>query len=362
MHDWALDPAVVHLNHGSFGGCPRAVLEASAAIRARLEASPMRFFVLEWQDELDRAREALAGFVHAPADRLVFVPNATTGVAIALASLRLAPDDEILILEDGYRAVKNQAARTGARIVTVPMPRPHDPDQLVAAVQQAITPRTRVALLDHITSPTALIIPLARIVPLLAGVTIIVDGAHAPGQLALDVAALGVDFYAGNCHKWLCAPKAGGFFYAASPVPPLVTSHGASAEYGPANRFHAELDWAGTYDPTAVLSVPAAIATVAELGDGWPRTIAHNHALALTLAERLGGTPIAPASSFGSMVAMAIAPVDDHVQLDLLREGFEVPLIPTPRGHLLRVSAHLYNHPADADRLARALHGRVTFI
>lgn len=363
MHDWALDPGVVHLNHGSFGGCPRAVIEASAAIRARLEASPMRFFLLEWQDELDRAREALAGFVRAPAAQLAFVPNATTGVAIALASLQVAAGDELLVLEDGYRACKNQLARlaerTGARVVVVPMPRPHDPDQLVAAVRAAITPHTKVALLDHITSPTALIIPLERIVPLLGGATIIVDGAHAPGQLALDISALNVHYYAGNCHKWLCGPKASGFLYAPPSTRPLVTSHGASREYGPDNRFHAELDWAGTYDPTAALSVPAAIATVAELGDGWPRTIAHNHALALALAERLGGTPIAPASSFGSMVAMPIAPVDDRVQLDLLREGFEVPLIATARGHLIRVCAHLYNHPSDADRLARALHGRV---
>ena len=373
MSDWALAPDVVHLNHGSYGGCPRAVLEASAAIRARLEAAPMRFFVLEWQAELDRARAALAEFVRAPDDRLVFVPSATAGVQVALDSTPVAAGDELLVLEDGYRACRNQLARLahdrGARVVVVPMPRPHDPDELVDAVRRAVTPRTRIALLDHVTSPTAIVVPIARLLPLLPGATVIVDGAHAPGQLALDVGALlaqGVAWYAGNNHKWLCAPKATGFLVAADPTAarPLVVSHGASPEYGPPNRFHALLDWPGTHDPTAHLSVPAAIATIAALGDGWPRTIAHNHALARALCALLGGTPIAPPDATGSMVAMPVE-VDgdpDALQRALLREGFEVPLIPTPRGVLLRVSAHLYNRADDADRLAAALHGRVRMI
>ncbi len=373
MADWALDPDVVHLNHGSYGGCPRVVLEASAAIRARLEAAPMRFFVLEWQAELDRARAALAEFIRAPDDRLAFVPNATTGVQIALASTPIAAGDELLVLEDAYRACRNQLARLAdarcATIVTVAMPRPFDPDQLVDAVRRAVTPRTRLALLDHVTSPTAIAIPLERIVPMLAGVTVIVDGAHAPGQLALDVGALlslGVAWYAGNSHKWLCAPKSTGFLVAAAPesTRPIVTSHGASPEYGPPNRFHAELDWSGTHDPTAHLSVPAAIAAIAELGDGWPRTIKRNHDLALELCARLGGTPVAPPSSIGTMIAMPIEYLTDpmELQLALLRDGFEVPLVDSARGPLLRVSAHLYNTAADADRLAAALHGRVRFV
>jgi isopenicillin-N epimerase len=373
VSDWALAPDVVHLNHGSYGGCPRAVLEASAAIRARLEAAPMRFFVLEWQAELDRARGALAEFVRAPDDRLAFLPNATTGVQLALASTPLATGDELLVLEDAYRACRNQLARraaeTGAQIVTVPMPRPFDPDQLVEAIARAVTPRTRIALLDHVTSGTAIVVPLERILPALAGITVIVDGAHAPGQLALDVGALlsrGVAWYAGNNHKWLCAPKSTGFVVAADPdaARPIVTSHGASAEYGPANRFHAELDWPGTHDPTAHLSVPAAIATIAELGDGWPRTIARNHALVLELCARLGGTPIAPPDSLGTMAAMPIELAGDpgEIQIALLRDGFEVPIVATARGPLLRVSAHLYNEAADADRLAAALRGRVRMI
>ena len=373
LHDWALDPDVLHLNHGSYGGCPRAVLEASAAIRARLEASPMRFFVIEWQAELDRARSALAELLHAPDDRLAFLASATAGVQLALDSTPIAAGDELLVLEDGYRACRNQLARIaaerGAHVVVVPMPRPHDPDQLVEAIARARTPRTKLALLDHVTSPTAIVVPLERILPRLAGVTVIVDGAHAPGQLALDVGALlelGVAWYAGNNHKWLCAPKASGFVVAAAPAVarPLVASHGASPEYGPANRFHAQLDWQGTHDPTAHLSVPAAIATVALLGDGWPRTIARNHALALELCARLGGTPLAPPSAIGTMAAMPVELTGDAdaLQLALLRDGFEVPIIETPRGPLLRVSAHLYNRAEDADRLASALHGRVRFV
>lgn len=370
---WALDPAIVHLNHGSYGGCPTAVLAAAAALRARLEAAPMRFLVLEWQGELDRARDALAAFVHAPAEQLVFLPNATTGTAIALAAAELAAGDDVLTTDHAYRACKNQldrlAAARGARVIVAPIELPYDPDRSAAAIVGAVTPRTRLALLDHVTSPTALVMPLERVVPALAarGVQIAIDGAHAPGQLALDVAALlaqGVTWYAGNNHKWLCAPKGTGFLVATTPVRPLVTSHGASPEYGPPNRLHAELDWMGTHDPTAHLSVPAAIAEVARLGGSWPAVIARNHAVALELRDRviagLGGDArhrLAPDGSLGSMAAIPIAlPAPPlAVQTQLLRDGWEVPIVDHARGPLVRVSAHLYNEPAQGDALARKL-------
>ncbi|MGE5185677.1 MAG: aminotransferase class V-fold PLP-dependent enzyme [Acidobacteriota bacterium] len=378
LADWALDPDVVHLNHGSYGGCPRAVLDVAHAIRCRLEAAPMRFLVLEWQDEIDRARAALAAFVRAPEDRLAFVPNATTGVAIALASARVDTGDELLTIDHAYRACKNQlvrlAAARGARVVSVPVPLPYDADALVAAIAAAVTPRTRLALLDHVTSPTALKVPLERIVPALAarGIAIVIDGAHAPGQLELDVSALlaaGVTWYAGNNHKWLCAPKGSGFLAIAPDAPPLVpavTSHGASPEYGPANRLHAELDWMGTHDPTAHLSVPAAIAEVARLGGGWPHTIAKNHALAIELRARLvahlGGDTrhlLAPNDALGAMAAVPIelpASVPPlALEQQLLRDGWEVPIVDFATGPLVRVSAHLYNEPAQADALAGKL-------
>lgn len=375
---WALDPGVVHLNHGSFGGCPRAVIDAAAAWRARMEAAPMRFFVLDWQLALDRARAALAAFVHAPADRLAFVPSATTGVALALASARLGTGDDIVTTDHAYRACKNQlvrlAAARGAGVVVAELPWPFDADAAAAAIIAALTPRTRLVVLDHVTSPTALRLPIERVVPALAarGIAVVIDGAHAPGQLALDVGALfalGVTWYVGNCHKWLCAPKGSGFVAIAPGAPavqPLVTSHGASADYGPANRLHAELDWPGTHDPAPYLAVADAIACVGELGGSWPATIARDHALAIELRGRLidalGGDPrrtLAPDDALGAMAAVAIAlppgVAPKALEQRLLVDGWEVPIVDFARGPLVRVSAHLYNDAAQADALAAKL-------
>lgn len=371
----------MHLNHGSYGGCPRAVVDAAAAWRARLEAAPMRFLVLDWQRELDRARAALAAFVRAPAERLAFVPGATTGVAIALhsAAPSLAAGDELLTTDHAYRACRNQlerlAAARGLRITTVALPEPFDAEALLARTRAAITPRTRLALLDHITSPTALRLPLeAMLAPLAArGATVVVDGAHAPGQLDLDVGALlarGVTYYAGNNHKWLCAPKGSGFLVAApgAPALPVVTSHGGSPAYGPPNRLHAELDWPGTHDPAPYLATPAAIAAVAAEGGGWPAVLARNHALALELRARfvsaLGGAPsgarpLPPDTAIGTMAAIPITlpPGTEPLRLEeqLLAEGWEVPIVGFFTGPLVRLSAHLYNHAAEAEALARKL-------
>lgn len=364
---WALTPEVLHLNHGSYGGCQESVIAEATRLRAELEAAPMKFYGLAWQGLLDRAREALAAFVGAPADRLVFVPNATHGVAIAISSCELAAGDEIVTTNHTYRAVKNQLARLaaarGARVHTVSIPLPFDPDAFVAAIEAAVTPRTRLVVLDHVTSPTALVFPLERIVPALVarGIQVVIDGAHAAGQIALDVTALGATYYAGNNHKWLCAPKATGFLVARGPALPLVTSHGASPEYGPANRLHAELDWAGTGDPTPHLCVPAAIAAVAD----WPAARARNHALVLALRDRvlaaLGGGPrhhLAPETSLGCMAAIPVrvpaAPFD--LTQRLLHDNVELPVVDWPGQPLVRISAHLYNDEHDAEPLIAELH------
>ncbi|MBA3459648.1 MAG: aminotransferase class V-fold PLP-dependent enzyme [Deltaproteobacteria bacterium] len=363
---WALDPAVVHLNHGSFGGCLRTVLDAATAIRARMEAAPMKFFVLEWQDELDRARTDLAAFVGTTAEHLVFVPGATTGVALALAAIELAAGDEVVPTSPVYPACRYQLARLaearGAKLVFVDVPLPFDPDALIERIAAAITSRTKLALLDHITSPTALVYPLARLIPLFSArsIPVIVDGAHAPGQLPLSLDALGATYYVGNNHKWLCGPKASGFLVARAPLRPLVTSHGANPAYGPTNRLHAELDWSGSYDPAPQLAVPIAIAAVGIEGGGWPAVYARNHALALALRERLGGTLLAPDSSIGTMAALPLelpAGVTPHqLERRLLAEGWEVPIVDFPGQPLVRVSAHLYNTIDQADALGRKLH------
>ncbi len=367
LADWALDPAIVHLNHGSYGGCPRAVIDAANAWRTRLEAAPMRFLVLEWQRELDRARAALAAFVRAPDSRLVFVPNATTGIAIALASTPLAPGDAMVTTDHCYRACKNQLDRTGAPLIVVPIALPFDADRFVADFTAALTPHVKLAVLDHVTSPTALCLPLERVIPQCAarGIATIIDGAHAPGQLDLDIGSLDATWYVGNSHKWLCAPKGTGFLVAPAGVTPhpVVTSHGASAAYGPPNRLHAELDWSGTYDPTPHLTVPTAITTVATLGGGWPAVIARNHALAIEMRARfvaaLGGARyLAPDDALGAMAAIPIALpgiTPFALEQQLLTEGWEVPIVDWPNGALVRLSAHLYNDATQAEALAARL-------
>ncbi|CAN5880536.1 hypothetical protein BH11MYX2_BH11MYX2_18890 [soil metagenome] len=285
----------------------------------------------------------------------------------------LAAGDEIVTTRDIYRAAGNQLARladaVGARISSVAIPAPFDPDALVAAVASAITPRTKLALFDHITSATALVFPLARMLAPYAAraIPVIVDGAHAPGQIDLDVGNLlasGATWYTGNHHKWMCAPKASGFLAVApSAVPhtlPLVTSHGATPSYGPPNRLHAEHDWPGTTDPSALLAVPHAIDDVAAAGGGWPAVRARNHALALAMRDRLGGAPLAPTDAVGCMITASItlpagvAPLT--MERRLLAAGWELHIIDRASGPFIRVCAHLYNHLDQIDDLRRALH------
>ena len=385
---FALDPAVVHLNHGSFGAVPIAVRAAQDAIRARLEAATMRWFVLDHERELDAARAAAAGFVGADADGFVFVPNATHGIATALAHLaragRLGPGDDLVTTDHAYRACRNALDRTaaaaGARVEVVHLPLPvrdaADAAGHVARIAERVGPRTRAVLVDHVTSPTALVLDvaaLARALP--AGVALIVDGAHAPGQLALDVAATGATFYTGNFHKWTCAPKGTAFLWIApaarDDVQPLVTSHGATLPTTRRSRFRLEHDWTGTTDPSGYLAVPAEIAHVAALGGDWDAVRAGNHALAIALRDDLAAAldadpivaPAAAGAATGSMQALALALPDGAHHLDveraLLERGVELPIVehPATPWPLARLSAHLYNQRADAARAADALRG-----
>lgn len=361
---FALDWGIVHLNHGSFGGCPRAVLAAQAAWRARLEAAPMRFFVVDWQDAIDAARARLAAFLGADPAGLVFVPNATTAVATVLDAL-VGPGDEVVTTDHTYAACRHQldrlAATRGARVVTAAIDFPRTDAAPVDALLAAVTPATRVVLVDHVTSPTALVLDVARVAAALAPrVHVVVDGAHAPGMLDLALAALpGVAAYAGNLHKWCCAPKGAAFLYVRDDlrdrVHPLVTSHGHGA------GFHAEHDWTGTHDPSAYLAVPAALDEIARLGGGWPAVRAHNRALARAMRDALcaalGRPAPAPDALLGSMATIPVtlpAPPRD-VERRLLAAGWEVSC-PAWRGAAhVRVSAHLYSTLDEAERLGALL-------
>ncbi|HET7472718.1 MAG TPA: aminotransferase class V-fold PLP-dependent enzyme [Candidatus Limnocylindrales bacterium] len=396
---WALDPDVTFLNHGSFGACPRPVLEAQRRWRDRLEAQPVQFFARDLPGALAAARGALGPFVGADPDDLAFVANATGAVNAVLRSLRFEPDDELLTDDHEYNAtinvLRHVAERDGARVVVARIPFPTtSPDRVVDALLDAVTERTRLALVSHVTSPTALVFPIERIVAELAarGVETLVDGAHAPGMVPVDVQRIGAAWYAANLHKWVCAPKGAAFLHARRDrqpgLRPSTISHGANAplsDDGP-SRYRAEFDWQGTLDPTPWLATPDALRFVGSLVDGgWPAVIERNHALARRTRDILApvlGVPsdaLPPDEMFGSMVALPMpsdgplaatgsgaSPLDtDPIQARLLRDHrIEVPIYPfpvpaarspEPKRRLIRVSSALHNGPDDADRLAAAL-------
>ena len=392
---WSLDPTIAFLNHGSYGACPLPVLEAQQRLRSQLEQQPLRFFMREYEALLDAARSQLAAFVGADADELVFVPNATTGVNTVLRSaysstqersLSFNPGDELLTTNHEYNACRNAldfvASSTGAKVVVATIPFPlKSPTQVIEAVMEQVTPRTRLALLDHVTSKTALIFPIQELVSQLAaqGVDTLVDGAHAPGMVSLNLHEIGATYYTGNCHKWLCAPKGAGFLYVQrdkqSGIRPLTISHGANSYRTDKSRFHLEFDWTGTSDPTAYLCVPEAIQFLGSLlAGGWFELMEKNREKAIAarqlLCDALGVSPPCPAQMLGSM---AVVPLPDKLSLyeqgeptrewprlqDILFDRFkiEVPVIPwsEPFKQMVRVSAQLYNTPEQYEYLSRAL-------
>lgn len=378
---WGLDPAVTFLNHGSFGACPLVVLEEQSRLRSEMEAEPVKFLVRELEGRLDAAREVLASFVGARADDLAFVPNATTGVNTILRWLPLQPGDELLTTDHAYNACLNaleaEASRRGARVVIAKIPFPlESPDQAFEAVMAEVTPRTRLVLLDHVTSPTGLVLPVERLVPAIQalGALVLVDGAHAPGMLPLALGQLGADFYTGNCHKWMCAPKGAAFLHVREDrqeaVRPLVVSHGANLKRSDRSRFRLEADWTGTCDPTPWLCVPAALHHLGKLlPGGWPEIQERNRSMALQgralLCETLGIPVPAPESMIGSLASvplprgrMPLPPLFiDELQDALWSRAIEVPVMhwPAPPSRLLRISPHLYNDGGDLERLAEAM-------
>lgn len=381
---WTLDPDVVFLNHGSFGACPKPVLEAQAELRERLEREPVDFMARQWERRMDEARATLAGFVGADPDALAFVTNATMGVNTVLRSLELLPGDEILVVDQGYNACHNAARyvaeRARASVVVAHAPFPlADPAQVTSAILERVTPRTRLALVDHVTSATGLVLPIEAIVRGLAarGVDALVDGAHAPGMLALDLAALGAAYYTGNCHKWMCTPKGSAFLYVRSDrqarIHPLVISHGRNAARGDRSRFRLEFDFTGTQDPSAWLVIPEAVRFMGSLlPGGWDELRQRNHDLALRargrLCDALAIAQPAPESMIGSLAAVPLPPARDAAEaaplsvdpiMAALFERHRIEVVasvwPASPGRVLRVSAQIYNHDSQYQRLAEAL-------
>jgi isopenicillin-N epimerase len=365
--EWLLDPDVAFLNHGSFGATPRTVLAEQERWRALMERHPTHFMSEELPPALRAAAGRLAAFVGARTDDLVFVENATAACNAVLRSLHLRPGDEILVTDHGYPAVRKAAeyvaARAGARVVEAAVPFPlHNASQVVAAVSARLNSRTRLAIFDHITSPTAVIFPARELTALCraAGVPVLIDGAHAPGMLSLDVPSIGADWYTGNCHKWLMAPKGSAFLWVTperqADTHPLVISHG----YG--HGFTAEFDWVGTRDPSAWLSVPAAIDFHERLGGALlrERNIGMAREQATLLARTWQTERGTPDALTGSMAAVRLPLTEAATAeraLGLRRKLFdehriEAPVMVFADALWVRVSAHAYNRPADYAWLA----------
>ncbi|HUJ25603.1 MAG TPA: aminotransferase class V-fold PLP-dependent enzyme [Myxococcales bacterium] len=370
---WTLEEGLLFLNHGSFGACPRVVLEAQSELRARMERNPLKFISRDQEALLDGARAALGGFVHADAEDLVFVPNATTGVNTVIRSLELQAGDELLTTDHAYNACRN-ALRwhepRGVRVVAARVPWPIEgPHQVIDAVMGALTPRTKLVLLDHITSPTGLVFPVQALVAKLRerGVDALVDGAHAPGQIPLDLEAIGAAYYTGNCHKWLCTPKGSGFLHVRrdrhANVKPLAIGHGLNSARTDRSRFRLDMDFSGTDDATPFLCIPAALRFLGGLLEGgWPELMRRNHALALQAREVLCRALRVPKPAPDFMLgSLASVPLPDGDRPALQRELFdrhriEVPIMPFPPGkRLVRVSAQLYNSLDEYAALARLL-------
>ncbi len=378
-----LEPGTGFLNHGSFGTAPRAVLAAAARWRQRMEANPDRFLRQVLPGALRAAASRLAVFLKARAGDLVFVENATSGVNAVLRSLQFRPGDEILSTTHTYNAVRQTirhvCAQSGARLVEAQIALPVESEiSLVKAIEDRFRKTTRLLVLDHISSPTGLIFPVQRIARLARarGIRVLVDGAHAPGQLALDLPSLGVDWYAGNCHKWLFAPKGCGFLWAdggarsgarggaQAGIHPPVISHG----YG--KGYVAEFAWTGTRDFSSWLAAPDALEFFLELNPSKLR--AYNHRVVTDAARRIAdawGTALdGPPGLHGSMMAIRLPErlqQCDPAQLMaewLARHRFVAAAMKVDGALWARISAQAYNAPADYDRLARLYAGATVFI
>ena len=395
---WPLDPDVTFLNHGSFGSTPWPVLHAQSEWRARLERDPVHFFDEELERHLDHVRARLGEFLGADPADLAFVPNATTGVNTVLRSLEFNTGDEIVTTDHDYNAclnaIRETADRTGARavIARVPFP-PRSEDEVVEQILARAGPRTRLAVISHVTSPTALILPIQRIVSALAerGIDTLVDGAHT-GMVPTNLDALGAAYYTGNAHKWLCAPKGAGFLHVRrdrqAGIRPLNVSHGVNEPRTDRPRFLLEFDWTGTADPTAYLAIPAALDFFDHLlPTGYWQAMTINSDTALRARDRLTvampRTELPPASMIGAMATVELpadlpplppdmpadAPPGSRWPADPLhawlrsKHAIQVPVYAwphspepdSPRRRLLRISAQLYNSPDQYGRLADVL-------
>jgi isopenicillin-N epimerase len=376
-----LDPDLVFLNHGSFGACPRDVLDVQRHWQLEMERNPVAFLGRRSAELLMQARQALGAEIGARGDDLVFVPNSTTGVNVVARSFELQPGDEVLATDLEYGACEaawvHVCAKRGASYRRVEIPLPFRRDEVVDRLMAAAGPRTRLIHVSHLTSTTALILPVAEICAAARerGIATLVDGAHAPGQVALDLGAIGADFYVGNCHKWLCAPKGSGFLHARAEHQAMLDAtviswgyadgtggHSGFDAYLGRSVFERRLQWQGTRDLSPWLAVPAAIGFQQRLD--WPTVRRNCHELAAhavgVLVRRHGLPPVATDRDWAQMVVIPV-PAQDPTTLRqrLFDESrIEIPVTTHAGRVFVRLSVQGYNTPDDIEHLlaAPALH------
>ena len=380
---WILDSNITFLNHGSFGACPKLILDEQTKLRRSLESDPVTFMestVRElWAESLVR----LSKFINADSEGMTFVTNATSGVNTVLKSLNLKPNDEIIVLDHSYQACWNAVdfitKKTGAKTVVATIPFPIDSnEQIIEEILQRVTERTKLALIDTITSPTGLRLPFEELVNELQSrnVDVLLDAAHGPGIVPLDIKKMDPAYVAGNAHKWLCTPKGSAFLYIREDrrnrIRPLSVSHGASVSGTDQERFRFEFDWTGTQDPTSWLCIPSAIDHIGSmLSGGWPAIMDYNTNLAIQgrnlLLEVLGTRKPSPDSMIVGLAAVllpgsgvltnsALEPDPLHTLL-FEKYRIQVPVFGWPHHNkrYLRIASYLYNSLEEYEYLAEVL-------
>lgn len=380
---WTFDPSRVFLNHGSFGACPDFVIKEQRMWQNLMEKEPVQFFEELMPDLLLNSRIALAEFLSCDANDLAFVSNATSGVNTILRSLHFEQGDEILVPNHAYQACRNTidfvASRWGAKVVEVAIPFPIDgPQTVIELMKSARSERTKLVMIDTVTSPTGLRMPFEELTAFFEGegVEVLLDAAHGIGMIPLNLGKLGASYVTSNCHKWLCAPKGSAFLYVRSDkqskIQPLTISHGHTFPLGDTTRFRHEFDWTGTQDISGWCAIPAVIEGMAKLIDGgWEAIMQHNHDLAIRgrdiLCERLGIEQPCPNEMIACISTIKLPgeiPAKEKMHEPdplhhVLSEKYniQVPVWswPSPEGRYLRISAQLYNSIEQYELLADAL-------
>ena len=381
--NWLLNSDTVFLNHGSFGATPRIVLEEQKKWQKLIEKDPVKFFDDIAPNALLESRKAIAAFVGCHHDDIAFVENATSGVNTILRSLDFNENDEILVPNHAYQACRNAidfvAKKAGAVVVTCEIPFPVDNEQIIIEkILDCVSKKTKLALIDTVTSPTGLRMPFEKIVKLLEdrGIRVLLDAAHGIGMIPLNLDEIGASFTTSNCHKWLCAPKGSAFLHVRKDmqelIHPLTISHGMTFPLNGISRFRHEFDWTGTRDISAWCVIPFVINEISKIANmDWEGIMRHNNDLVIQarslICEILEITPPCPDEMLSTIATIKLnfenfsnlsIYESDPIHIELLEKyNIQVPVWywPNPEGRYIRISAQLYNHLEEYEYLALAL-------